>query len=185
MKSIKNMQIWLIFLAFIVTLAVLFGGQALTVRMQVDNPFKHDIYAIQGVKKFKMIQDKEGIKVQLQLNRVANLQQVLDPIQQKVKFYYHKPIQEIQITDHSNHRLQEIRYQLSFNLEEAVVSGHYVQLRAALESYPQIKSRVYFSRDYIYIQLEDGSYYHYEAFPRQVNGMSRALVQGLMGGDSV
>jgi hypothetical protein len=185
MKPIKNIQIWLIFLAFVLTMVVLFGGQALTARLQVDKPFKHDIYAIKGVKKFEVTQDKEGVKVQLQLNRVINLQKVLDPIQQKVEFYYHKSLREIRIADHSNDRLEEIRYQLSFYLEEAVISGRYVQLKSALDSYPQIRSRVYFGRDYMFIQLEDGSYYHYEAFPRQVNGMSRALVQGVIGGDSV
>ncbi len=185
MKPIKNIQIWLILAAFIVTLAVLFGGQALTARFQVDNPLKHDIYAIKGVQKFEVIQNKEEVRVELQLNRVANLQQVLDPLQQKVEFYYHKPLREIRIKDYSDDRLKEIRYQLSFYLEEAVVSGRYVQLKSALDSYPRIKSKVYFNRNYIFIQLEDGAYYHYEAFSRQTNGINRILAQGVVGGDSI
>ncbi len=185
MKPIKNLQLWLIFFAFIVTLGILFGGQALTAKVRVDNPLKRDVYTIDGVKKFELLQDKEGIKVKLQLKKVENLQEVLDRVQQKVTLYYHKPVQEIQITDHSNQRLREVRYQLSFNLEEAVGSGRYVQLKAALESYSPIKSRVYFSRDYIYIQLEDGLNYHYEAFPRQLNGLNRAVAQGITGGDPV
>lgn len=175
MKPYQNIKPWLIAVALVITIIVLFGGQALTVKFRVDNPLKHDIFAIKGVKEFDVTQDKAGVKVHLKLSPVTNLQQVLDPIQQKVEFYYHKPISQINIGDHSNSILAEMRYQLSFNLEEAVVTGHYMQLRSALELYPQVKSRIYFSPGFIYIQMDQGRYYHYEAFPRQMNISSKTV----------
>jgi hypothetical protein len=180
MKFNKNIQAWLILAAFIITLAVLFGGQALTMKLRVNDPLKQDIYAIKGVRKFTVTQDKEGVKVELQLSQVTDLQQALDTVQQKVKSYYNKPVRAMTIADHSNRRLKEIRYRLSFDLEEAVVTGHYIQLKESLDVYPQIKSRIYFSPDFIYIQLEDGLYYHYEAFPRQIQGAGKTV-----GGDLV
>jgi hypothetical protein len=166
MKFTKNIQAWLILAAFAVTLALLFGGQALTLKLRVNDPLKHEINTLKGVRKFTVSQDKEGVKVGLQLDRVADLQQILNKVQQKVESSYNKPVQSIRITDHSNQRLREVRYRLSFDLEEAVVTGHYIQLKQSLDAYPQVKSRIYFSPDFIYIQLEDGRYYHYEAFPR-------------------
>lgn len=180
MKFNKNIQAWLIFAAFIITLALLFGGQALTLKLRVNDPLKQDIYAIKGVQKFTVTQDKEGVKVDLKLARVADLQKVLDKVQQNVKSSYNKPVQAITIIDHSNQRLKEVRYRLSFDLEEAVVTGHYIQLKQSLDAYPQIKSRIYFSPDFIYIQLEDGLDYHYEAFPRRINTTGK-----MMGGDLV
>lgn len=173
MKFNKNIQAWLIFAAFIVTLGLLFGGQALALKLRVNDPLKHEVYAIKGVRKFAVTQDKEGIKVELKLARVADLQQVLDKVRQKVKSFYNKPVQAMVIANHSGPRLKEVRYRLSFDLEEAVVTGHYIQLKQSLDAYPQIKSRIYFSPDFIYIQLEDGPYYHYEAFPRQVNAAGK------------
>lgn len=180
MKFNKNIQAWLIFAAFIVTLALLFGGQAVTQKFRVNDPLKHEIYATKGVRKFKVIPDKEGLAVELKLARVADLQQVLNKVKQKVESSYNKPVRTMAINDHSNLRLKEVRYRLSFDLEEAVVTGHYIQLRQSLDAYPEIKSRIYFSPDFIYIQLEDGQYYHYEAFPR------RNLTAGkVLGGDPV
>ena len=180
MKFNKNIQAWLIFAAFIVTLALLFGGQALTQKLRVNDPLKHKIYAIKGMRKFKVIPDKDALTVELGLSRVADLQQVLDKVKQKVESSYNKPVRKITISGHSNLRLKEVRYRLSFELEEAVITGHYIQLRQSLDAYPQIKSRIYFSPDFIYIQLEDGKFYHYEAFPRQ------SLVAGkIPGGDPV
>lgn len=180
MKLNKNMQAWLIFAAFTVTLALLFGGQALTQKLRVNDPLKHEINAIKGVHKFNLIQDKEGLTVELKLARVADLQQVLDKVKQKVESSHNKPVRKMAINNHSNLRLKEIRYRLSFDLEEAVVTGRYIQLRQSLDAYPEIKSRIYFSPDFIYIQLEDGQYYHYEAFPRQ-----KQLAGKLPGGDLV
>lgn len=180
MKFNKNIQAWLIFAAFVFTLAVLFGGQALALKLRVNDPLKHDIYAIKGVQKFTVTQEKEGVKVELKLSRVNDLQQVLDKVHQKVKSYYNKPVRTMAIADHSNHRLKEARYRLSFDLEEAVVTGHYTQLKQSLDAYPQIKSRIYFSPDFIYIQLEEDQYYHYEAFSRRTNTVGKT-----MGGDPV
>lgn len=180
MKFNKNIQAWLIFAAFIVTLALLFGGQALTQKLRVNDPLNHEIYATKGVQKFKVIQDKEGLTVELKLARVADLQQVLDKVKQKVESSYNKPVRTIAIKDHSNLRLKEVRYRLSFELEEAVVTGHYIQLKQSLDAYPEVKSRIYFSPDFIYIQLEDGQFYHYEAFPRRTFTAGKVL-----GGDPV
>lgn len=180
MKFNKNMQAWLIFAAFVVTLALLFGGQALTLKLRVNDPLKQEVYAIKGVRKFTVKQDKEGLRVELKLSRIADLQQVLDKVKQKVESSYNKPIRAITIKDHSNLRLKEIRYRLSFDLEEAVVTGHYIQLRQSLDAYPEIQSRIYFSPDFIYIQLEDGGFYHYEAFPRRIFTAGK-----VMGGDPV
>lgn len=166
MKQLKNIQVWLVLLTFIITLIALFGGRSLSNRLQVTEPLRKEMAAIKAVKKFKVDPENDGVKVTLNLGKVANLQDILEQVEEKVEHFYNKPVKAIVLVDHSNLRLRQIRYQLAFNLEEARVSGRYVQLKSALDSYRGVKARVYFSRDYFFIQLEDGPYYHYEAVPR-------------------
>lgn len=166
MKQLKNIQGWLVLLAFAITLTALFGGRALSNRLQVTEPLRKEMATIKAVKKYKVDLENDSVKVTLNLSRVANLQDVLEKVEEKVEHSYNKPVKAIVLVDHSNQRLRQVRYQLAFNLEEARVSGRYLQLKSALDSYQGVKAKVYFSRDYFFIQLEDGSYYHYEAVPR-------------------
>ena len=132
MKQLKNMQAWLVLLAFIITLSALFGGRLLSNRLQVTEPLRKEMAAIKAVKKFKVDPENNGLKVTLNLGRVANLQDVLERVEEKVEHFYNKPVKTIVLVDHSNQRLRQVRYQLAFNLEEARVSGRYLQLKSAL-----------------------------------------------------
>ena len=171
MKKISKLQIGLVLVAFLATAGLLFGGQALTTKIKVDNPLQHEIKSIKGVQTFSIVTVKDGLQVKLKLKQVQDLQQVLELVKQKVQFYHEKPVTSILIEDHSDQRLREVRYQLSFYLEEAVASGHYIPLKQALDSYQGVLARVYFSQDQIYIQLEEGKHYLYEVLPKQMSGI--------------
>ncbi len=165
MKRIKNLQIGLIVLAFLVTIGALFGGQALTAKLKVEDPLQRDLQRMKAIRDYKVKEDKDGLTVTVKLQKVDDLQQVLDYVQQKVDNYYNQPIRNFKIVDRRNHDLESLRYQLSFNLEEAIVSGHYIQLKTALESCPGVKAKVYFSQNNMYLQLEKGQNYLYEVLP--------------------
>ncbi len=182
MKRIKNLHIGLIVLAFLITVVCLFGGQALTTKYKVEDPLNREMHKIKAVQKFRIKQEQDGVTVSLKLQKVKNLQVLLDGIRQKVQTYYNLPVKAFQITDHRNNDLEEVKYQLSFYLEEAVNSGHYIQLKDALEANKKVEARVYFSSNYIYLQLEAGQNYLYEVIP---NGLQNVTVNNtLAGGES-
>ena len=181
MKYIKELKYWLVLLAFLVTIGVLFGGQKLADKLRVDQPLKREILAIKGIKDFRVEPQKDGLRVDLQMKAVPNLQTVLDLVAQRVKFYYDKPVLAFKIKDHPNNRLEAARYRLSFYLEEAIASGHYIQLEAALHNYRDLKTKVYLSQDFIYLQYEDGASYLYQALPR--NSRLLPVTNGVIGGD--
>lgn len=166
MKYIKNLQIWLVLLAFLITLGILFGGQTLTTKLRVDDPLKRDIAAIKSVSDFKTEETKNGLTVHLRLRKVADLDDVMEQIKQKVQQFQDKPVVDFQIQDHPNPLLKQLKYQLSFYLEEANTTGRYTQLKNALDSFHGVTARVYLEKDFIYIQLEDGNFYLYQAVPR-------------------
>lgn len=162
-----HIQVWIVLLAFLATVAILFGGKALIAKLQVADPLKKEVFQVKGVRDFSIQPEGEGYKVNLKLKKVTNLQEVLDYIKQKVQFYQNKPVKSMEVADHSNPRLEEVRYQLSFYLEEATSSGRYIQLKEALDSFRGVKASVYLTPDYIYLQLEEGSDYLYRAIPRK------------------
>jgi hypothetical protein len=108
------------------------------------------------------------LRLNLQLKQSRDLQQVLNATIKEVEFYYKKPITELMIDGRPNARLEQIRYELSFYLEEALVSGRFIQLKTAVESFnrPGTSAKVYLERRFIYLQLETGSNYLYCAVSR-------------------
>jgi UPF0288 family protein (methanogenesis marker protein 3) len=168
-------------LGFLITIGGLLGGQTLTNKFKVEEPLHRDLHRMKEISSFRVKQEKDGITINLKLQKVENLQRVLDYVQQKVVLYYNQPIKTIKIADQRNRYLEGLSYQLSFNLEEAAVSGHYIQLKTALESYPGVKAKVYFSQNDMYLQLEKGKNYLYEVLPIATQSMA---VHNPSGGDS-
>ncbi len=168
MKRIKNLQLGLIVLAFLVTIGMLFGGQALTAKLKVENPLEKDLRQQKAIRDYKIKEEKDGLAVTVKLQKVDDLQKVLDYVKQKVASYYNQPIKSFKIIDRRNQELESLRYQLSFYLEEAIVSGHYIQLKTALESCPGVKAKAYFSQNSMYLQLEKGRNYLYEVLPNHL-----------------
>jgi hypothetical protein len=181
MKPVKNMRAWVIALAFVITLTAFFSGQVISKKFKTTDPLKREFSKIKSIESFSINQADNGVNVNLKLGKVNNLRTILDKVQERVKFYYNKPVKSFTITNHANKRLEEVRYQLSFNLEEAVYTGRYLQLKDTLNSYRGLKVKVYFSPSFIYLQLEDGQNYYYEAYGRPV-----ALVRDntRLGGDT-
>lgn len=181
-KRLNDLRLWLILLAFLGTLGVLFGGWKLTAKYRVENPVRSTIIALKTVKDFQVKEISNGLIVELKIDKVVNLQTILDLIKQKVEQHYNKPVRYFTIKGQPDQKLRQVRYDLSFYLEEALVSGSYIQLKQALESYQPVKAKVYLETDFIYIQLENDTHYLYEAIPRRSQIVSANSYQG---GESV
>ena len=171
MKFTKNIQAWLVLTAFLATVIVLFGGQAILARLKVNNPLKKELATFKVIKDYQVEPVKEGLRVNLKLSKTENLQEVLDKVKEKVELYHQKPVTGFNLQDRPNQNLINLKYQLSFYLEEARASGEYVRLKSALEELNKgkISAKVYLSEDYLYLQLEEGPNYLYQAIPRSLN----------------
>lgn len=181
-KRLKDLQFCLVLLAFLATVGVLFGGQKLVSKYRVEEPTQRALGAIKGIRNVEVKQVSDGLTVELKLDKVGNLKTLLDSIEQKVESYYNKPVRKFEISGQPDQQLQQIRYDLSFYLEEAFKSGHYIQLKEVLDSYQPAKARVYLGNDFIYIQLENDDHFLYEAIPR---GSKVVSISNSQGGDSI
>lgn len=181
-KRLTDLRLWLILIVFLGTVGVLFGGQKLTARFRVENPVRQSISALKSVRDFQVNETANGLSVELKIDKVGNLETVLDLVKRKVEQYYNQPVRYFKIKGQPDQRLRQVRYDLSFYLEEALTSGSYTQLKQALESYQPVNAKVYLGMDFIYIQLENDTHYLYEAIPRRSKIIS---VNNNQGGDSV
>ena len=184
MKITKNIQGWLVAVAFLATVALLFGGQAINAKVRVENPLNQHLKAMKLVTAFKVKPAGDGLQLYLKLKQSHDLQKVLSAVTQEVEFYHKKPVTEIVIDNHSNPQLEQIRYQLSFNLEEALASGHFIQLKTAFAAYnrPGTLAKVYLDRRFIYLQLENGKNYLYQAVPRSDRTVAASAANRTEGG---
>lgn len=181
-KRISDIRLWLVLLAFLGTVGVLFGGQKLATKYRVENPAQRSIRAIKAVKNFNVKPKTDGLLVELKLDKVGNLETVLELVKEKVELHYAQPVRYFKINGQPDSKLQQIRYDLSFYLEEALVSGRYIQLKQAMDGFKPVNAKIYLGMDFVYIQLEKDSHYLYDAIPRQSNIVSANNNQG---GDSV
>ena len=181
-KQLKDLRFWLVLLAFLGTVGVLFGGQKLMAKYRAEDPTRRAIGAIKQVRDFKVKQVPQGLTVELKLDKVGNLESLLDEVKQKVEAYYHQPVTNFKISGRPDQKLQQIRYNISFYLEEALVTGRYIQLKEVLDEYRPVKARVYLGTDFIYLQLENDNHFLYEAISR---GSKIVSANNNQGGDSV
>lgn len=178
MKLGKNLQIGLILVAFLATVAILFSGRALATKFQVDQPLAKELKQIKAVEQFKLTNEANGISVYLKVKQVKNLQEVLDEVKQKVERYEHKTVSDIKLACNPDQTLKDIQYQLIFYLEEATVSGRYTQLLKALDTFDGVTAKVYLTNEYIYLQLDNGANYLYQAIPRTAKLLPQSAVSG-------
>ncbi len=180
--KLNKRQLGLAAVAFLATVGLLFGGQALNAKFRVADPLQQTVLAIHGVRHFTIREDKSQLKADLQLAKVDDLQGVLERVDAAVQQYYGRPVDEYRIAGRSDSRLKAARYQLSFYLEEAQVSGRYIQLKDELDGLKNkgLDARVYLGPKFVYIQLENGSHYLYEALPRPER--TAAVANGTGGG---
>jgi hypothetical protein len=178
-KITKNIQGWLVAVAFFVTVALLFGGQTLSTKVRVENPLNQRFKAMKTVVDYKVKPTGNGLQLYLKLKQTGNLQQVLNTAIKEVEFYYKKPVTELVLGSRANSRLEQIRYQLSFNLEEALASGRFIQLKTAFEKYNNAGTiaKVYLEQRFIYLQLESGRNYFYQAVTRPQTGLITAVTR--------
>ena len=168
MKYFKNLQTWMVVAAFACTLALLFGGQALNTKWKVNEPLQKEILSKGQIRHFAVRPVENGVAVELTLKQTDDLKELLEFVKAKVERYHHKPVTSFVIQSNPNQRLEKVHYDLSFYLEEALASGHYIQLKSALDNLKEdgLISNVYLTDDYVYLQLEEGSHYLYQAVPR-------------------
>lgn len=156
-------------LAFIIILAVLLAGQTLARNLRVDRPLAREIKALPGVARYEIEEGRDGLVLRLTMNRVPNLEDAAAKILAAVEKRHDLPVTSVEIADRRGD-LASAYYELRFSLEEARTTGRYSILGAALADLAARHgldcARVYPGSRFLFVQLEKGRAFLYEALPR-------------------
>ncbi len=167
--SWRNLRVGLVIIVFVISLAALLGGRGLAESIRLTRPLARGIESIKGIRGYALQRNEDGIHLSLDMERVGDLESAITRAVTLVEGEYKEPVREIRIQD-QRRGLDDAYYDLRFSLEEAAATGRYTRLQgdlARLSAAARLdKARVYLSRNFIYVQLEKGSSYLYEALPR-------------------
>ena len=167
--SWRQIRLWWALIIFLLTLAILLGGQGLAEKLRIDRPLAQELGSVAGIESFHLEQRADGTCLELRLGRVADLRRVATQAISIVERRHKQPVVEIVVRDRRQ-GLEGAYYELRFDLEEAMATGGYTKLRSGLDElareYRLDKARVYLDSRFIYVQLEKDAGYLYEALPR-------------------
>ncbi|MGE5529695.1 MAG: hypothetical protein ACM3X6_11225 [Patescibacteria group bacterium] len=165
----RQIRLGLALVVFVLTLALLIGGQGLARALRVSRPLAQEMKAIPGLRGYKLGAAAGGGRLMLDLARVPDLERAAERALAAVEGRQKEQITELAFGDRRQ-GLQEAYYELRFSLEECMATGRYTLLLRDLESLADrhglSRARVYPGRRFIYVQLEKGRAYLYEALPR-------------------
>ena len=171
---LRGLRPGLITVAFAMALAGLIGGWSLAHNLQVEKPLAGQLKALPGVRNYRITPAADGEqRLELSLERVPDLEQLMDRVAATIGKYQKAPIGEIVIHD-ARAGLEQVYYQLRFSLEEAMATGRYTRLRSDLgdlsRRFGLHRAQVYLGQRFVYVQLEKGPKYLYEVLPRAAWG---------------
>ena len=156
-------------IVFAVALALLLAGQGLTRYLGFQRPLAREIEAMAEVEDFAVRETPEGLAVELSLARVPDLERTAEKVLAAVAAHSRRPVAALIFRDRRE-GLTGAYYELRFTLEEAMATGRYGELRTELarraQAHELTRARVYLGRRFLYVQLEKGGAYLYEALPR-------------------
>lgn len=178
----RGYRIWLIALAFAVTLGVLFGGQYVIRRERVTRPLYRHFQDIPGVQGFR-VEERKGIShLYIRLGPVDNLQEVYLELEKRALEIMDPGSFEMHLEDRRDGDLEEAYYRLHYYLQEALATGRFSTMAREVERETAglDRHRLYVDQRYIFLQLHRGDKYLYAVVPRvPVNEVSGG---GLVGG---
>jgi hypothetical protein len=149
-------------IALIITVAVLYTGQAIWQNYAVGLPLDKALNGIAGVE--KVTWDDSGkindtISIYVTLNNIANLQKTHEEISEKIEETLKGDEYKLEILDNRTPELDQVYYEIHYYIQKALVDGDFPTLeqkvseRAAASG---IEAKVYVDEGHIYLQMNKG-----------------------------
>jgi len=166
-------------IALIITVTVLYSGQAIWQNYAVDLPLDRTLHGIAGVEKVtwddSRINDK--ISINVTLNNIANLQETYEEINEKIKKTLKSNEYNLEIYDNRTPELEQAYYEIHYYIQKAVVNGDFPMLAEKVQenaSASGASAKVYVDEGHIYLQMAKGDSSLYSVVARH---------SGRIGGD--
>jgi len=169
--NIKYTQLLKGCIALIITVAVLYIGQAAWQNYAVDLPLDKALHSIDGVEKVTWDNNNninDDIDIYVTLNNTANLQKTFEEINKKIKETLKSRKYALQIEDNRSQELEQAYYDIHYYIQKAIVDGDFPLLDGKVQEKAESRAaaKVYVDEQNIYLQLSKNGSSLYAVVPR-------------------
>jgi hypothetical protein len=155
----KYIQILKGCIALIITVAVLYAGQAIWYDYAVDLPLDKTLNSIDGVGKVTWDDSNninDAINIYVTLNNTDNLQKTYEEISNKIEKTLKNNQFNLEIKDNRSQELEQAYYDIHYYIQKAIVDGDFPLLEEKVREKAGAtgaEAKVYVDKKYIYLQL--------------------------------
>ena len=167
--SYKEMRITIVLVAIIVVLALLFGGQMVYKRYNIEQPLFKVYSKTKAVQDADIINRNGRVKIVLSLGPTTNFQKTYLELMEKTTGILGERSFELKIKDNRNQDLESLLVDAEPVIYEAVSKGSYTWMKQeVLKAAEKVgaEARVFVDGDRIYLSFAKGRHYLYEVIQR-------------------
>ncbi len=158
---------------FIITLLLLYFTQMILFNYRINKPLIKNISSIQGIDSANVkgsYKLKEPVKIDLYFKKVSDFHKTYTEAEEKIiDILDHKPY-DIALHDKSNEELENIYYDMHFQIEKALFDGNYPMLMEESEKIAQAANaevKIFINSKFIFIQVDKDDSFLYKLIPKQ------------------
>lgn len=168
----QGLKVYFAIAFFLVTTALILGGEYIFNNVRVDKPFTEDIKKTPGILSFNTVERNGLVDLNVKLGAVSNLKDTYNRLEKSMNERLGRHSGKIYLTDNRSEFLSKMYYDIHFLLEEAASQGDFSTMREKSMEYLSDKGMKYdlvVGRNNLYVSLEKNGRYLYEIIPRTDN----------------
>lgn len=179
---IKGLRVEVIGLAFLVTAALVFGGQWLVGRYQVEGPLLASARRVDGVQSARLEQAEGRMNLIVTLGRTADFRSTHQRLSELLGKAYADGAGRVVVRDSRTAKLAAALYDLNFALQEGLATGQFTQMRAEVEAQARAAGLpapyLWVDADRVYLGLRDSNRVLYDVLERRSSGSGVVAQEG-------
>jgi len=155
----KHIQILKGCIALVITIAILYTGQALWRNYAVDLPLDKALHSINGVEKVTWDNSNninDAISIYVTLGNTANIQETYKEIKSKIEQTLKDRQYTLEIKDSRSPELEQVYYDIHYYIQKAIVDGDFPMLEEKAHEKAGLAGaavKVYVDEQNVYMQL--------------------------------
>lgn len=159
MKNIKYIQIIKGFIALIITVALLYTGQALWRSYAIDLPLDKTLNEIDGVEEVSWDAGSsfnDAVIINIKLGNIDNLQKTYKEIKEKIDLTLNGKKYSLEIADDRSQELEQAYYDIHYYVQKSIIDGDFPSLEAEVREKAEMigaEAKVYVDEQNIYLQF--------------------------------
>lgn len=167
---IKNIRWPVVLIAFLFLISVFYGFQWYQQKQVVEEPLTQLFAKREEVKGVEISQQGDTLEIVLELEYVDNLREYESIINKEVSKIMGNRKYQVSLLDSRNKQLEEIFYRVHYHLQEAAVTGNFVEMSERvgeiMSGYSFEDYRLIVGEEKIYFQVKQSGHYLFEIVPR-------------------